>query len=43
MQTIRKRKVQHPKNVQLIKVIDQVEEERHAIMFLHKVDRQKYG
>jgi len=39
-----KRKRGHnPTDLQLKKALDQVEEEHHAIMFLYKSDRQKYG
>jgi len=33
----------NPTNVQLNKAMDKIEEELHAIIFMYKADRQKYG
>ena len=38
-----KEAVTYPIMEQLIKAVDLVEEEHHAIVFLYKVDKQKYG
>jgi len=44
MRTILKKKnVTNPTDAQLNKAIDKIEEELHAIVFMYKVDRQKYS
>ena len=40
---LKKKNVTNPTDAQLNKAMDQVEEELHAIIFMYKTDRHKYG
>ena len=40
---LKKKNVTNPTDAQLNKAMDKIEEELHAITFMCKADRQKYG
>ena len=40
---LKKKNVTNPTDARLNKAMDQVEEELHAIIFMYKMDRHKYG
>ena len=40
---MKKKNVTNPTDAQLNKAMDKVEEELHAIIFMYKTDRHKYG
>jgi len=40
---LKKKNVTNPTNAQLSKAMDKIEEELHAIIFMYKTDRHKYG
>jgi len=40
---LKKKSVTNPMHAQLNKAMDQIEEELHAIIFMYKTDRHKYG
>jgi len=40
---LKKKSVTNPTDAQLNKAMDQIEEELHAIIFMYKTDRHKYG
>jgi len=40
---LKKKNVPNPTDAQLSKAMDKIEEELHAIIFMYKTDRHKYG
>ena len=40
---LKKKNATNPTNAQLSKAMDKIEEELHAIIFMYKTDRHKYG